>query len=324
MDGRLAFCCALAASAAPAAAAAAVVAPPVVRPVPPVAGALPDLSAFGAVLGAPGLPGPAVLSLVAPVAPVAGRLATFTVGASAGGAPVSGLSIDFGERGARFGETACRRPAVARPATFALGYAFATPGVHTVRYELTSGDCSSPSSATAGSLVVTVAPAAASTRQASGPDAAVAVARCPGADLRPRRTTRTRDRLATLCLLDAVRRAAGLRGLRSSRRLRRIAAAHARDMVTRRYFDHTEPPRRTLLARLRAIGWAGVAGENLGYGTLSLSTPRAMMRAWLNSTEHRANVLDPAYRTVGIAISLGTPVGGRGRGGTYTIDFGGS
>ena len=155
-----------------------------------------------------------------------------------------------------------------------------------------------------------------------GPDAGVFSLSCEGADLFPNATNRTTARLATACLINEVRRVAGLHRLETVRELRRIAAAHSRDMVLRRYFAHTEPPRRTLAARLRSIDWSGAAGENIAWGTTYYATPRAIVWAWMRSPGHRANILFPGYRSVGVALSLGVPKGGSLPGSTYTADFG--
>src|SRR4051794_9009604 len=146
---------------------------------------------------------------------------------------------------------------------------------------------------------------------------------CPGADLAPDSTTRTEARLATGCLLNRVREAAGLRPLSTRRVLRRIAGEHSRDMVVRHYFSHTGPRHETLSARLASIGWQGCAGENLGYGTAYYATPRAMVWAWMRSTGHRENILDPDYQWIGIAIALGAPTETDVVAATYTTDFGG-
>ena len=146
---------------------------------------------------------------------------------------------------------------------------------------------------------------------------------CPGADLMPDAVNRTEVRMATVCLLNRVRVAAGLSELTSVRVLRRIAAEHSRDMVIRHYFDHTGPARVTLASRLRSVGWQGTAGENLGYGSYWYATPRAMVWAWMRSPGHRTNILDPEFRYVGAAISLGAPAAVDGPAATYTTDFGG-
>jgi uncharacterized protein YkwD len=146
---------------------------------------------------------------------------------------------------------------------------------------------------------------------------------CPGADLAPDRTTRTEARIATLSLLNQVRQAAGLQPLENAQPLRHIAAEHSRDMVIRGYFSHTGPVDKTLASRLRTIDWRGCAGENIGYGTMYLATPRSMMWAWMRSTGHRENIHEPSFRWIGIAISLGTPTGATQYAATYTTDFGG-
>jgi uncharacterized protein YkwD len=146
---------------------------------------------------------------------------------------------------------------------------------------------------------------------------------CPSADVMPTSATRTATRIATTCLINHVREAAGLRPLASMRVLRRIAARHSRDMVVRRYFSHTGPFHNTLTVRLRSIGWEGSAGENIGFGTAYSSTPRAMVWAWMRSSGHRANILEPQYRFIGAAIALGAPTGVTGPAATYTTDFGG-
>jgi uncharacterized protein YkwD len=61
-------------------------------------------------------------------------------------------------------------------------------------------------------------------------------------------------------------------------------------------------------------------GENIGWGTAQLSTPQAMVRAWMHSPGHRANILNPSFRDLGVGIVLGDPQGGDGV--TYTTDFG--
>ena len=50
-------------------------------------------------------------------------------------------------------------------------------------------------------------------------------------------------------------------------------------------------------------GWT--LGENLAWGTGDLATAAGVMRAWMNSPGHRANILKRAYREVGIGITLG-------------------
>lgn len=48
-----------------------------------------------------------------------------------------------------------------------------------------------------------------------------------------------------------------------------------------------------------------------------------MMRAWMNSPPHRANILTGGFREVGLGDVSGTPGRARASGGTYTTVFGG-
>jgi uncharacterized protein YkwD len=65
-------------------------------------------------------------------------------------------------------------------------------------------------------------------------------------------------------------------------------------------------------------------GENIAWGSGTLATPRSIVRAWMHSPEHRANILNGGFRDIGIGIATGAPVplGSRLGGATYTTDFG--
>jgi uncharacterized protein YkwD len=97
-------------------------------------------------------------------------------------------------------------------------------------------------------------------------------------------------------------------------------------MVARGYFDHTAPGGATFVDRILAAryvkpadGWT--LGENLAWGTGDLSSPAGVMNSWMNSPDHKANILKRAYREVGVGIRLGVPSDAT-VGATYTLDFG--
>lgn len=154
---------------------------------------------------------------------------------------------------------------------------------------------------------------------------AEADASCRGAHEQVSARTIGQARAAVRCLLNEERAQRGLRRLHGSKRLRAAATRHSRDMVARAYFSHDGPQGRTLVARVSRTGYvnprvAWTVGENIGWGSGSLGTPKAMMRAWMRSPGHRANILHPGFRQAGIGIALGSPRGGEGV--TYTTDFG--
>lgn len=153
---------------------------------------------------------------------------------------------------------------------------------------------------------------------------AAEAASCKGADSVPSATTQ--ETHATLCLLNEQRRAHGLRPLRLDGKLGRAARAHAEDMVAKRYFAHESKSGATFATRIKRTGWTKsrrsyTMGENIAWGGGSLATPRAIVRSWMNSAGHRANILARDFRFIGIGIAAATPEGGAG--GTYATDFGG-
>jgi uncharacterized protein YkwD len=178
-------------------------------------------------------------------------------------------------------------------------------------------------------FVVLAAPV---TAQADGGPAARARAasdRCISADAMPGQAAAEDLRAATLCLMNAERAARGLGRLQSEPLLGRVAASYARQMVRGQFFDHTSPAGSTMLARIKATSYlrnvtSWSVGENLAWGSGNLATPRAMVRAWMQSAEHRANLLDRHFADVGIGVAAGAPVALEPGelGGTYVTDFG--
>jgi uncharacterized protein YkwD len=48
----------------------------------------------------------------------------------------------------------------------------------------------------------------------------------------------------------------------------------------------------------------------------------AVFKDWMHSPPHRANILDPSYRDVGVGVARGYPMGAGAGSATYTVDFG--
>jgi len=152
-----------------------------------------------------------------------------------------------------------------------------------------------------------------------------AVGACSASHAVVRAAAIKRSRDATLCLLNRVRARHGLRPFRLNAKLSHAARRHSRDMVRHRYFAHDSRDGRSPFDRMRATHYvprnaAWWLGENIGWGSGTLSEPAAMVRAWMHSPAHRANILSRRFRDIGIGIAPGAPVGGRGA--TYTTDFG--
>ena len=108
---------------------------------------------------------------------------------------------------------------------------------------------------------------------------------------------------ATLCLLNAERRAKGLSPLRLSRSLSQAANGHSHDMVTRHYVAHTAPGGPGLLKRTRQSGYLKsshrwLVGETIAWAVPGRSSAAAIVRAWMHSPPHRKEILTPSYRQV--------------------------
>ena len=170
----------------------------------------------------------------------------------------------------------------------------------------------------AAAVAALAAPAGA---QASAQDAP-----CPGADLTPVAGNLPEVSQATLCLLNNERVSHGLQPLTVAQGLTQPSAAYSARMVTENFFAHVAPDGATLTDRLEANGYIDpdgdwTVGENIAWGQGNISTARAIMVAWMNSPEHRDNILEPDYDEVGIGVVPGTP-GDTTWGATYTTDFG--
>jgi uncharacterized protein YkwD len=133
----------------------------------------------------------------------------------------------------------------------------------------------------------------------------------------------TDGRRATLCLLNRERRIHGLRPLRMDRRLERAAQDYSERMAARDFFAHEAPDGSRPTDRIAAAGYgrALVTGENLGWGEGPAGEPAAMVDGWMHSPGHRANILRPEYREIGIGIAPEAPRPDKD-GTTYTTEFG--
>jgi len=158
----------------------------------------------------------------------------------------------------------------------------------------------------------------------------LASAACPGADSTPNAQNIVVARTATLCLLNAERKANGLGRLRAHRQLQAAAQTYAGAMVAGGFFGHVSPTGSTLEQRIRqgtrylAGALRYEIGENLAWGQGALASPRAIVAAWMASPGHRANILRAAFREIGIGIAPGAPVVGLSGDPavTYTNEFG--
>lgn len=155
-------------------------------------------------------------------------------------------------------------------------------------------------------------------------------AACHGTRLRPAAANIAAVRSAVFCLVNRERARHGEAPLRPNLRLRRAAQEHSQSMLLDGYFEHAGPDGATPLARMRAVGYISArtrsyeVGENIAWGSLWLSTPRAIVAAWMASPGHRANILDARFRdaAIGVVPTLPASLAHGQQGAIYTQDFG--
>lgn len=99
-------------------------------------------------------------------------------------------------------------------------------------------------------------------------------------------------------LVNEIRQQNGLQALTSNWELSRVARYKSQDMHDNGYFSHTSPTYGTPFQMIKAFGLSyRTAGENIAMG---YSTPQAVVTGWMNSSGHRANILNASYTQVGI------------------------
>jgi len=116
--------------------------------------------------------------------------------------------------------------------------------------------------------------------------------------------------------MNAVRASRGLAPLRVDFHLARAARGHSADMMRRQYFAHGA----VALRALRSGARGPLFGEDMAWSTGL--TAQWVVDSWLRSPRHRAILLRPGFRRVGIGIAYGT-FAGHGSAGVVTADFAG-
>ena len=99
-------------------------------------------------------------------------------------------------------------------------------------------------------------------------------------------------------LTNVERAKYGLKPLTEDWELSRVARYKSQDMHDRRYFDHNSPTYGTPFQMMKAFGLSyRSAGENIAMG---YRTPQSVVTGWMNSSGHRANILNSSYTRIGV------------------------
>lgn len=106
-----------------------------------------------------------------------------------------------------------------------------------------------------------------------------------------------------VALTNNSRAAISLPALSMNAKLNAAAQTKANDMMARQYFSHITPDNKQPWDFIAAQGYAYQgAGENLGVGFLQAE---GLNDAWMNSPGHRANILNGAFKEIGVGIASG-------------------
>ena len=99
-------------------------------------------------------------------------------------------------------------------------------------------------------------------------------------------------------LVNEIRAENGLKALTYDWELSRVARYKSQDMKDNGYFSHTSPVYGTPFQMIKNFGISyRSAGENIAKG---YSTPQAVVNGWMNSSGHRANILNANYTHIGV------------------------
>ncbi|MBD2771080.1 CAP domain-containing protein [Iningainema tapete] len=99
-------------------------------------------------------------------------------------------------------------------------------------------------------------------------------------------------------LTNAQRQLVGLQPLQLNFQLNNSAQAHAQDMAVRDFFDHVGSNGTGIGDRAKAAGYTySFIGENIGAGQ---ATAQGIVSSWMNSPGHKAQILNPNYREIGV------------------------
>lgn len=125
----------------------------------------------------------------------------------------------------------------------------------------------------------------------------------------PERSSETQISKAEMILklVNQERQKAGVPALTLSQKLTDIANTKAQDMADKNYFSHQSPTYGSPFDMLKHFGVSySYAGENIAAGQKSA---QEVMQSWMNSSGHRANILNKNYTQLGVGYTEGGQYG---------------
>ena len=109
----------------------------------------------------------------------------------------------------------------------------------------------------------------------------------------------TSDEQEVFDLINAKRVANGLSALKIDDELQNVARIKAQDMVDNNYFSHTSPIYGSPFDMMKKFGIKyKTAGENIAGN----SSNSGAVEAWMNSSGHKANILNSSFNYTGVGV----------------------
>jgi len=141
-------------------------------------------------------------------------------------------------------------------------------------------------------------------------------------------TVPTKNEQAVIDLVNAERTKRDLPALVVSEILVRSARGHSTQMANKKYFSHDSYNGESFSKRIIRYGYtrSGYSswrvGEDIAWGTNIFSTPVAIVQSWMGSSAHRAVILDPKVKELGVGRAFTSSFKGQQNVTLYTLDTG--
>ena len=118
--------------------------------------------------------------------------------------------------------------------------------------------------------------------------------------------TLSADEQEVFNLVNQQRTSNGLAALKIDSEVQNVARIKAKDMVQNNYFSHNSPTYGTPFNMLNSFK---VSYKSAGENIAGNSSNQAAVTAWMNSSGHRANILNSSYNYTGIGVVTGSQYG---------------
>ena len=118
--------------------------------------------------------------------------------------------------------------------------------------------------------------------------------------------TLSADEQEVFNLVNQQRTSNGLAALKIDSEVQNVARIKAKDMVQNNYFSHNSPTYGTPFNMLNSFK---VSYKSAGENIAGNSSNQAAVTAWMNSSGHRANILNSSYNYTGIGVVTGSKYG---------------